>query len=263
LFTNRVREIRNTVANHNRYRAIRKTISNPHYYPAAALAIAAVGVGVAPVTASAHSAPAKPAAVSTAHAGSTADAHSTAPAAKPAAPAKAQTPAPAPAKPEQAKPEQAKPAAPANPWAGTSLTQLEPTGTVGGQSSIPLDSAQWQNATTIVDTAQNLHLSPYAATIAVATSMQESKLQNLTVAVDHDSLGLFQQRPSTGWGSPSELENPSYAANAFLTSLPQGYQSMQLDNAAQSVQRSFDGYLYAQWQDQAAHVVQTIVNSNG
>jgi hypothetical protein len=239
LFTNRVREIRNNAANHHRYRAIRKTMANPHYYPAAALAIAAAGVGVAPMAASGHSAPAKPAAVATTHPGT------------PAAPAKAQA----------AKPAPAKPATPANPWAGTTLTQLEPTGTDGAQSQIPLDSAQWTNATTIVHSAQNLHLSPYAATIAVATSMQESKLQNLNVAVDHDSLGLFQQRPSTGWGTPDELTTPSYAANAFLSSLPSNYQNMQLDNAAQQVQRSFDGQLYAQWEDQAAHIVYTVVNN--
>jgi hypothetical protein len=247
LFTNRVREIRKTIANQNRYRAIRKTIANPHTYPAAALALAAVGVGVAPLAAHAASAPAKPAAVSTAQAGAATNAQSTAPAAKlasvvTAAPAHQQTRS-------------------ANPWAGTSIAQLEPTGLIGTQSYIYLDSDQWANATTIVNTAENLHLSPYAATIAVATSMQESKLLNLNVAVDHDSLGLFQQRPSTGWGTPTELTDPTYAANAFLTSLPSGYQNMNLDDAAQSVQRSFDGYLYAQWEDQAAHVVQTIVNS--
>jgi hypothetical protein len=249
LFTNRVREISTTIANHNRYRAIRKTMSNPHHYPAAALAIAAAGVGVAPIAASGHSAPAKPAAVATAH---------------PATPNKPATPAakPTPAKPAATPaPAKAQAPKPTNPWAGTTTTQLEPTGTDGTQSQIPLDSAQWANATSIVKAAQNLHLSPYAATIAVATSMQESKLQNLNVAVDHDSLGLFQQRPSTGWGAPDQLEDPNYAATAFLKSLPSNYQSMQLDDAAQQVQRSFDGQLYAQWEDQASHIVYSIVNS--
>ena len=235
----------------NRATAFRKTISNPRHYPAAVLAMAAVAVGVAPLTASAAttSAAAKPAAIST-----VADVK---PATATATPAKPATPAPA--KPAAAA--QTQQTRSANPWAGSTTAQLLPNGTDGSQSSISLDSDQWANATSIVNAAENLHMSPYAATIAVATSMQESKLQNLTVAVDHDSLGLFQQRPSTGWGTPNELENPNYAATAFLKSLPSNYQNEQVDVAAQTVQQSFDGQLYAQWETQAAHIVSTIVNS--
>jgi hypothetical protein len=240
----------------NRATAFRKTISNPRHYPAAVLAMAAVAVGVAPLTASAATtsatASAKPAAISTvadvkpAAATTTTTTTPAKPAAKPAAAPQAQ---------------QTRAAAPANPWAGSTTSQLLPNGTDGSQSSIPLDSDQWANATSIVNTAENMHLTPYAATIAVATSMQESKLQNLSTAVDHDSLGLFQQRPSCGWGTPSELENPTYAATAFLKSLPSNYQNEQVDVAAQTVQQSFDGQLYAQWETQAAHIVSTIVNS--
>ena len=240
----------------NRTTAFRKTISNPRHYPAAVLAMAAVAVGVAPLTASAAttSAAAKPAAISTvadvkpAAASTTTAVATTATAAKPA------TAAPASAV-------QTRAASPSNPWAGTTMSQLLPNGTDGSQSSISLDSDQMANATSIVNAAENMHLTPYAATIAVATSMQESKLQNLTTAVDHDSLGLFQQRPSCGWGTPSELENPTYAATAFLKSLPSNYQSEQVDVAAQTVQQSFDGQLYAQWENQAANIVSTIVNS--
>ena len=238
-------------------------------YPAAVLAAAAAAVAIAPLTASAATshtvdvAAAKPAAVSLSKTPAKAAAKPAAPAAKPAAPA-----AKAPAKhvtkhvtKHAAKPAtKAAPAAPARPYAGASMSSLEPTGTVGSQSHYTLSSSQWQNATTIVNAAHDLGMSPYAATIAVATAMQESKLQNLTVAVDHDSLGLFQQRPSTGWGSPSELEDPTYAAKAFLRELPSGYQNMDLHTAAQDVQRSFDGYLYAQWEDEAASVVHTIAN---
>ncbi|MBR7839667.1 hypothetical protein KDL01_40825, partial [Actinospica durhamensis] len=60
---------------------------------------------------------------------------------------------------------------------------------------------------------------------------------------------------------PTQLEDPTYAATAFLNSLPSNYQNMSLHTAAQDVQRSFDGYLYAQWEDQAAHIVSSIVNS--
>ena len=58
-----------------------------------------------------------------------------------------------------------------------------------------------------------------AAVIAVTTAITESTLHNYTVAVDHDSLGLFQQRPSMGWGRPAQLLDPGYATNAFLNKL--------------------------------------------
>jgi hypothetical protein len=222
--------------------AFRKIISNPRHYPAAAITMAAAAIAIAPLTASAASTPAaaaKPAAtVATASAS-----------VKPAAQVDVE-PASAPLAQTRS----------ADPFSGTTFQQLLPNGTDASQSTVPLDSAQWTNATSIVNAAENLHLTPYAATIAVATSLQESKLQNLNVAVDHDSLGLFQQRPSCGWGTPAELENPTYAADAFLKSLPSNYQSEQVDVAAQTVQQSFDGQLYAQWEDQAAHIVYTIVN---
>ena len=238
-----------------RSNTVRKFMSNPHRYPAAAIAVAAVAAGVAPVTASAasHSAPAKPATSATA---SVKPAAVVAVAVKPAA-AKASTAGVTPV----AVHAQTRAAAPSNAWSGSGIAQLLPNGTDASQSSIPLDSAQWANATSIVKAAEGMHLSPYAATIAVATSIQESKLQNLNVAVDHDSLGLFQQRPSCGWGTPTELENPTYAANAFLKQLPSDYQHLQVDVAAQTVQDSFDGQLYAQWETQAAHIVSSIVNS--
>ncbi len=147
------------------------------------------------------------------------------------------------------------------PYAGVGYSDLEPTGTAGSQQRFSPDSDQWNNATAIVQAAKNMNLSPYAATIAVATAMQESSLRNLTTAVDHDSLGLFQQRPSMGWGTASELTDPGYAAKAFLKELPSGYQNMNLADAAQSVQRSFDGSRYSQWESQAAYMVHTIANS--
>ena len=147
------------------------------------------------------------------------------------------------------------------PYAGVSYSDLEPTGTNGSQQRFSPDSDQWNNATAIVQAAKSMNLSPYAATIAVATAMQESSLRNLTVATNADSLGLFQQRPSMGWGSASELTDPTYAAKAFLKELPSGYQNMNLADAAQSVQRSFDGSLYSQWESQAAYMVHSIANS--
>ena len=279
---NRARAFRKSISNvpflaaHQRVSdaALHPKITTAHKYSAAVLAVAAAAVAIAPLTASADAthttAAAKPAAVAAAKPAAKAPAvkakakavapatkapAAKAPAAAPAAKAKAVAkPAAKPAAPQTK-------AAPAKPYSGTSMGSLEPTGTQGGQSHFTLNSSQWQNATTIVNAAHDLGMSPYAATIAVATAMQESTLRNLTVAVDHDSLGLFQQRPSTGWGSPSQLEDPTYAAKAFLRELPSGYQHMGLADAAQDVQRSFDGQLYAQWEDQAAHVVYTIANS--
>ena len=147
------------------------------------------------------------------------------------------------------------------PYSGVTYAQLEPTGTEGSQESFTPNSDQWANATAIVQAARDMNLSAYAATIAVATAMQESTLRNLTVAVNADSLGLFQQRPSMGWGTPSELTDPTYAAKAFLRELPSDYQNMDLADAAQSVQRSFDGSLYSQWEDQAAQMVYHIANA--
>ena len=257
--------------------ALSSKFTPAHKYSAAVLAVAATAVAIAPMTASAdatHTAAAKPvAAVASAKPAAKAPAAKTTtqaakPAAKPTAAAKSTTATKKTTTTVKSAPKAAaKPAAPetkaapTQPYAGTSLYSLEPTGTVGGQSHFTLNSSQWSNATAIVNAAHSLGMSPYAATIAVATAMQESTLRNLTVAVDHDSLGLFQQRPSMGWGSPSQLEDPTYAAKAFLRQLPSGYQHMSLSDAAQNVQRSFDGSLYAQWEDQAAHVVYTIAHS--
>jgi hypothetical protein len=147
------------------------------------------------------------------------------------------------------------------PYAGVGYSDLEPTGIEGSQQRFSPDSDQWNNATSIVQAAKDLNMSAYAATIAVATAMQESSLHNLTTATNADSLGLFQQRPSMGWGSASELTDPAYASKAFLRELPSDYQNMNLSDAAQSVQRSFDGSLYSQWESQAAYMVHTIANS--
>ncbi|WP_425570787.1 hypothetical protein [Rugosimonospora acidiphila] len=143
-----------------------------------------------------------------------------------------------------------------------SAGQLLPEGAPAAftQSSLDLDSAQIDNAHTIVAASNALHLPPRAAVIAVATSMQESKLENLGnlgADNDHDSLGLFQQRPSAGWGTPAELTNPTYAATAFLNALTQvpNWQNLPLTDAAQAVQDSAFGDRYAQWEQQATNLV--------
>lgn len=95
-------------------------------------------------------------------------------------------------------------------------------------------------------------LPPRAITIAIATAIQESKLRNLSVG-DRDSLGLFQQRPSQGWGTADQIMNPVYATNAFydhLIRIP-GYQTMDITQAAQEVQHSAYPEAYAQHEQDA------------
>jgi hypothetical protein len=95
----------------------------------------------------------------------------------------------------------------------------------------------------IVATVQDRGLSQRAAVIAMATAIAESTLKNHRVALDHDSLGQFQQRPSQGWGSPAELTDPEYATGAFLDAMLRrfpggGWKSGAIGAISQHVQRS-------------------------
>jgi hypothetical protein len=118
----------------------------------------------------------------------------------------------------------------------------------GGTAELAPDQAVYASLITAV--AVQRGLPPRAATIALATAMQDSKLRN----IDHgdkagpDSRGLFQQRPSQGWGSEAQVMDPYYAANAFYDALVQipGYESMEITEAAQRVQRSAFPTAYAQ-----------------
>ena len=102
-----------------------------------------------------------------------------------------------------------------------------------------LDADQADNAALITAVTVRRELPARAATIALATAVQESKLRNIDYG-DRDSLGLFQQRPSQGWGTPEQVTDPVYATNAFLDGLVQvpGYTELPVTEAAQTVQRS-------------------------
>jgi hypothetical protein len=102
-----------------------------------------------------------------------------------------------------------------------------------------LETEQTANAALIAQVAVRRGLPPRAVTIALATAMQESSLINVDYG-DRDSLGLFQQRPSQGWGTPEEVMDPTYAAGAFYDALVlvPGYLDMPITEAAQAVQRS-------------------------
>jgi hypothetical protein len=147
------------------------------------------------------------------------------------------------------------------PFAGVTESELEPTGLYGDQSTMDLDTDAWQNAVTIVEVTQQQGLTAYAAVIALSTAMQESRLENLTTATNADSLGLFQQRPSEGWGTPAQITDPVYATEAFLSALlayAPSYQTMDVWEAAQAVQRSDFPTAYAQWQAQAVQILLAI-----
>jgi hypothetical protein len=117
-----------------------------------------------------------------------------------------------------------------------------------GGNAIPLDFGQAADAATIAGVAVRERLPSRALTIAYATAFQESKLENLTYG-DLDSVGVFQQRPSEGWGSTAQLEDPAYAARAFFGALVQvpNYVKIPVYEAAQAVQKSADGYAYQQY----------------
>jgi hypothetical protein len=155
-------------------------------------------------------------------------------------------------------------AAPAKP-AAPPTEQLHPHGIGGGQQSFTPDAEQLRNAKAIVETGQKMGLPPRAWVIAVATAMQESTLHNLGnlgAANDHDSLGLFQQRPSSGWGSPEQVQNPTYSATAFYKSLIEvpGWDKMKLTEAAQAVQVSAFPDHYAKWESHAGNLVKAMYN---
>ncbi|GLW34470.1 M23 family metallopeptidase [Actinoplanes regularis] len=128
------------------------------------------------------------------------------------------------------------------------------------------NAAQVANATTIVTVGAQLQVPRYGWVIAVATAMQESGLRNLGDLGDrndHDSLGLFQQRPSQGWGTPAQIMQPEYAATQFYRHLikVKGWQTMSLTAAAQAVQRSKYPNAYAKHQPEAEKLVTAITGT--
>lgn len=126
-----------------------------------------------------------------------------------------------------------------------------------------LTAEQARNTVTIAQVARDLGVSRRGLQIATATAIQESKLVNLAGG-DRDSIGLFQQRPSTGWGTPAQVRDPVLATRAFYgradhtnnTGLLDidGWQDLPLTQAAQRVQRSGFPNAYAQWETVAADI---------
>jgi len=119
--------------------------------------------------------------------------------------------------------------------------------------AVPLSPDQAAIAATIAGVARHRSMPVRAVTIAYATAIQESGLANLPYG-DRDSVGVFQQRPSQGWGTRTQLLDPVYATSRFFAALAgvTGYQHMMVYQAAQAVQRSADGYAYSQYAPQGA-----------
>ncbi|MET7962377.1 peptidase M23 [Micromonospora zamorensis] len=138
-----------------------------------------------------------------------------------------------------------------------------------------LDEDQMENAEAIVRTGRKMGVPRRGLVIAVATAMQESNLYNVASGVlpesqdyphqgvgwDHDSVGLFQQRSSSGWGPVGRLMDPEFATRQFLAALEQvpGWQRMRLTDAAQAVQVSAYPEHYQQHEWRATRVVDAIV----
>jgi LysM repeat protein len=152
---------------------------------------------------------------------------------------------------------------------GSAPTSAHPASTshtapaqVGG-TVVPLSPSMAANARTIISVGRSLGVPDYGIVVALATAAQESHLENLGYG-DRDSVGLFQQRPSTGWGTVAQLTTPSYASELFfggpknpnkgrtrgLLDIP-GWQHMTLTQAAQAVQVSGAPNAYAKWETSA------------
>ncbi|MFV2128289.1 hypothetical protein ACFHWS_27765 [Micromonospora sp. LOL_013] len=144
--------------------------------------------------------------------------------------------------------------------------KLTPHGVQGEQSRITLSGEQTDNVKGIIAATKKAGMDERAAVVAIATALQESKLENLGHLGDrndHDSQGLFQQRPSSGWGTVEQITDVEYSTTAFLDALKQvdGWQDMPLTEAAQTVQVSAFPFHYAQWETQAAELVAQHWNS--
>ncbi|MFI6392213.1 C40 family peptidase [Nonomuraea sp. NPDC050540] len=132
----------------------------------------------------------------------------------------------------------------------------------GLASTLTLDGEQQTHAALIVQIAMERGLPARAAVIAVATAMQESKLRNLTYG-HLDSLGLFQQRPSQGWGTREQVLDPRYATGTFYDRLVKvkRWERLPLTQAAQAVQLSGYPDAYAQWESLAQRVVDALAGT--
>jgi hypothetical protein len=134
-------------------------------------------------------------------------------------------------------------------------------------SAAPPDLSDWTgqqvaNARIIVTIGDERGVPVQGRVIAVATALQESGLRNLRGG-DRDSIGLFQQRPSQGWGTPAQLSDPAYQTRKFYDKLltVDGWQKMRLTEAAQAVQVSAFPNAYAKHTRAATRLVDALIDA--
>ncbi|MFE4055234.1 C40 family peptidase [Streptomyces sp. NPDC059096] len=127
---------------------------------------------------------------------------------------------------------------------------------------LELPGEQIPYAQTIVATGISLQVPRRGQIVALATAMQESRLRNLSYG-DRDSLGLFQQRPSQGWGTAEQIRDPVHASEQFYKALlgVSGWQQMTVTQAAQAVQLSGYPDAYAQWEPLATALQKAITTA--
>jgi hypothetical protein len=148
------------------------------------------------------------------------------------------------------------------------LPSLGPDCQVEAGGDVRLEREQMANAATIAAVGVRLGMPERAVVVAIATALQESKLRNLPHLGrqnDHDSVGLFQQRPSQGWGSVEQVSDPRYASERFYLALRQvrGWQEMRVTDAAQRVQRSAFPEAYERWADDARVLATALLGRSG
>jgi len=147
---------------------------------------------------------------------------------------------------------------PVEPEAPAVEPQPEPESEAPAESPAPsgdvvgLTDEMREHASTIIRVGREMGISDYGIIIALATAAQESTLRNLDWG-DRDSVGLFQQRPSRGWGTVEELTDPVHASLLFYGALlnVSGWESMPVTEAAQAVQISAYPDAYAKWEASA------------
>ena len=138
------------------------------------------------------------------------------------------------------------------------------TAGTGSGRDVSLSVEQAGNAATIAGVGTALGMPDHAVTVALATSLQETGLRNLPGG-DRDSAGLFQQRPSMDWGTYEQVTDPVYSAGAFYRKLrtEPHWPTLDVADAAQLIQRSADGSLYAQWEPQARTMAAALTGQSG
>jgi cell wall-associated NlpC family hydrolase len=144
---------------------------------------------------------------------------------------------------------------------GSSLTSNSSL-PAGNYAGVALNATQAANAAIIYNVAATRGLTPHDAALGIGTAMQESSLTNLKGG-DKDSVGLFQQRPSQGWGTVAQIEDPQYSAGKFFDALVKvpSYETLPFTAAAQAVQRSGIPGAYAKWENFANAVVAVLVKN--